>query len=153
MALASLARTGTTDDLETTTTTAGAIATMTGGETTDVMIAGTRCQPLVFGRPTCSEKHLVGAHARRDYDDPYSRGGGGGGRGGRYGGGRSGGVRDGSPERRSPTPEGAVPLSKRQRKTSGWDVHAPGCENMSAIQAKQTGASSTSDGERSYSSC
>ncbi|KZT34246.1 hypothetical protein SISSUDRAFT_1036454 [Sistotremastrum suecicum HHB10207 ss-3] len=44
-----------------------------------------------------------------------------------------------SPERRSPTPEGAVPLSQRKRKASGWDVHAPGYEQYTAIQAKLTG--------------
>ncbi|KAG2113096.1 uncharacterized protein F5147DRAFT_682705 [Suillus discolor] len=45
----------------------------------------------------------------------------------------------GTPERRSPTPEGAVPLTQRRRKASGWDVHAPGYEQYSAMQAKQTG--------------
>ncbi|GLB41890.1 putative U2 snRNP auxiliary factor large subunit [Lyophyllum shimeji] len=45
----------------------------------------------------------------------------------------------GTPERRSPTPEGAVPLSQRKRKASGWDVHAPGYEQYTAMQAKQTG--------------
>lgn len=46
----------------------------------------------------------------------------------------------GSPDRRSPTPVGTVPLHMRQRKASGWDVHAPGYEQYSAMQAKQTGA-------------
>ncbi|VDC00959.1 unnamed protein product [Peniophora sp. CBMAI 1063] len=41
--------------------------------------------------------------------------------------------------RRSPTPPGCVPLSQRKRKASGWDVHAPGYEQYSAMQAKQTG--------------
>ncbi|KAF8347681.1 hypothetical protein F5887DRAFT_953677 [Amanita rubescens] len=45
----------------------------------------------------------------------------------------------GTPERRSPTPEGCIPLSQRKRKASGWDVHAPGYEQYSAMQAKQTG--------------
>ncbi|KAF8892089.1 hypothetical protein BD779DRAFT_1610269 [Infundibulicybe gibba] len=45
----------------------------------------------------------------------------------------------GTPERRSPTPEGAVPLSQRKRTASGWDVHAPGYEQYTALQAKQTG--------------
>ncbi|KDR65723.1 hypothetical protein GALMADRAFT_232885 [Galerina marginata CBS 339.88] len=45
----------------------------------------------------------------------------------------------GTPERRSPTPDGAAPLSQRKRKASGWDVHAPGYEQYSAMQAKQTG--------------
>ena len=49
--------------------------------------------------------------------------------------------REGSIERRSPTPEGAMPLSQRKRKASGWDVHAPGYEQYSAMQAKQTGMS------------
>ncbi|TRM65301.1 hypothetical protein BD626DRAFT_488319 [Schizophyllum amplum] len=45
----------------------------------------------------------------------------------------------GTPERRSPTPEGAVPLSQRKRKATGWDIHAMGYEQYSAMQAKQTG--------------
>ncbi|EPQ56480.1 hypothetical protein GLOTRDRAFT_110820 [Gloeophyllum trabeum ATCC 11539] len=45
----------------------------------------------------------------------------------------------GTPERRSPTPEGCLPLSQRRRKASGWDVHAPGYEQYTATQAKQTG--------------
>ena len=45
----------------------------------------------------------------------------------------------GTPEGRSPTPEGCVTLSQRRRKASGWDVHAPGYEQYSAMQAKQTG--------------
>ncbi|KAF6752999.1 hypothetical protein DFP72DRAFT_903071 [Ephemerocybe angulata] len=61
------------------------------------------------------------------------RGGGGGGGGG---GGRRG---EGTPDRRSPTPEGIPPLSQRKRKASGWDVHAPGYEQYTALQAKQTG--------------
>ncbi|KAE9401099.1 hypothetical protein BT96DRAFT_919077 [Gymnopus androsaceus JB14] len=44
-----------------------------------------------------------------------------------------------TPERRSPTPDNAVPLSQRRRKASGWDVSAPGYEQYSAMQAKQTG--------------
>ncbi|TDL24038.1 hypothetical protein BD410DRAFT_720143 [Rickenella mellea] len=47
--------------------------------------------------------------------------------------------KEGSPDRRSPTPDGAVPLSQRKRKASGWDVHAPGYEQYTAMQAKQTG--------------
>jgi len=35
---------------------------------------------------------------------------------------------------------GTVLLSQRKRKASGWDVHAPGYEQYSAMQAKQTGA-------------
>ncbi|KII87209.1 hypothetical protein PLICRDRAFT_663829, partial [Plicaturopsis crispa FD-325 SS-3] len=91
---------------------------------------------------------------RRDYRGPREddhggfRGGGSGGGGGRPprddGGGRGGRGKHhkdglGTPERRSPTPEGAVPLSQRRRKASGWDVHAPGYEQYSALQAKQTG--------------
>lgn len=68
----------------------------------------------------------------------YDRGG-----GGYRSGGRSDGRDDfpmgGGSERRSPTPEGAVPLSKRVRKATGWDVHAPGYEQMSGMQAKATG--------------
>ncbi|KAJ2923904.1 hypothetical protein H1R20_g13189, partial [Candolleomyces eurysporus] len=63
---------------------------------------------------------------RRDDRDGRRRGGG-------------GNRRDGTPERRSPTPEGLPPLSQRKRKASGWDVHAPGYEQYTALQAKQTG--------------
>ncbi|CCM00255.1 uncharacterized protein FIBRA_02285 [Fibroporia radiculosa] len=45
----------------------------------------------------------------------------------------------GTPERRSPTPPDATPLLQRKRKASGWDVHAPGYEQYTAMQAKQTG--------------
>jgi splicing factor U2AF subunit len=47
----------------------------------------------------------------------------------------------GSPERRSPTPEGAVPLSERVRTSSGWDIRPAGYETMGAMEAKQTGLS------------
>ncbi|KAF7796349.1 hypothetical protein EIP86_007526 [Pleurotus ostreatoroseus] len=71
-----------------------------------------------------------GGHGRRRDDD--------GERGGGRGRGRN---RDGlgTPERRSPTPPDAVPLGQRKRKASGWDVHAPGYEQYTAMQAKQTG--------------
>ncbi|KAG8726110.1 hypothetical protein FRC12_023695, partial [Ceratobasidium sp. 428] len=73
---------------------------------------------------------------RRDsrYDDNRDRDRDRGGRGRR--GGRE---EHGTPERRSPTPEGAVPLSKRIRRASGWDVCAPGYEGYTALQAKHTG--------------
>jgi len=64
---------------------------------------------------------------------PAHRGGGGGGRARKDAGGRA------TPERRLPTPEGSVPLSQRRCKASGWDVHALGYEEYSAMQAKQTG--------------
>ncbi|KAG5731470.1 Splicing factor U2AF 50 kDa subunit [Termitomyces sp. T112] len=70
-----------------------------------------------------------GGHGQRGRDDGRERRG----RGGR---GKDG---YGTPERRSPTPEGAVPLSQRKRKATGWDVHAPGYEQYTAMQAKQTG--------------
>jgi splicing factor U2AF subunit len=41
-----------------------------------------------------------------------------------------------APRRRSPTPEGAVPLSQWKREKTLWDVAAPGCESMSATEAK-----------------
>lgn len=80
-----------------------------------------------------------GQRPRRGRDE--DRGGFGGrgrdrGRGG--GANREGGDTD-APEKRSPTPEGAVPLSQRKRKASGWDVAAPGYEQYTAVQAKQTG--------------
>ncbi|KAJ6493674.1 hypothetical protein C8R47DRAFT_1119349 [Mycena vitilis] len=91
----------------------------------------------------------------RDDDRGGFGGGGGGGRGRDDGGGYRGerrgrGGRDGggggrnkdgfgTPERRSPTPESAIPLSQRRRKASGWDVSAPGYEQYTAMQAKQTG--------------
>jgi splicing factor U2AF subunit len=73
----------------------------------------------------------------------YGGGGGGGGYGG--GGGQRGRGRDagtfGQPERRSPTPEGTIPISKRKRPRTSWDVHAPGYENINAEVARMTGAS------------
>lgn len=98
--------------------------------------------------------------SRRDphgdpYGDPYRGSGRGGGRGGRYGnayeedhrrgggGGddwRGGDARDSSPVlKRSPTPEGTIPLSERKRKASHWDERPQGFENMTALQAKATG--------------
>lgn len=47
----------------------------------------------------------------------------------------------GSPERESPVPEGTVPLSKRVRRATYWDQHAPGFEQASGLQAKSTGQS------------
>ncbi|KAJ4473829.1 hypothetical protein J3R30DRAFT_3296418, partial [Lentinula aciculospora] len=77
---------------------------------------------------------------RGERGERRGRGGGGGGGEGRGGGGGGGGRREATPpERRSPTPEGTVPLTQRRRKASGWDVHAPGYEQYSAMQAKQTG--------------
>jgi len=69
----------------------------------------------------------------REEGSPARRGGGGGGQARKDAGGGT------TPERRSPTPEGSVPLSQRRRKASGRDVHAPGYEQYSAMQAKQTG--------------
>ncbi|TFK51760.1 hypothetical protein OE88DRAFT_1712269 [Heliocybe sulcata] len=83
------------------------------------------------------EHHRRGPPDEMDVDAPRGGGGGGGGGGGR--GGRRGGRDYGTPERRSPTPEGTIPLSQRRRKASGWDVHAPGYEQYTAMQAKQTG--------------
>lgn len=46
----------------------------------------------------------------------------------------------GSPNiRRSPTPEGTIPISKRSRKYTAWDVKAPGYESMNAMEAKFSG--------------
>jgi len=45
----------------------------------------------------------------------------------------------GSPDRRSPTLVGIVALLQRKLMASGWDVHAPGFEQYSAVQARQTG--------------
>ncbi|CED84522.1 Splicing factor U2AF, large subunit (RRM superfamily) [Phaffia rhodozyma] len=87
---------------------------------------------------------------RRRRDDDYGRGDRDYRRGGRddyrdggrrdrgRGDGRDGYSRD-SPDRRSPTPEGAIPLSKRVRRKTLWDIHGQGLENMSALQAKQMG--------------
>ncbi|QRV89013.1 RNA recognition motif protein [Ceratobasidium sp. AG-Ba] len=78
-----------------------------------------------------------GRRERHDEFRERERGGGGGGGGG--GRGRRGRDEYGTPERRSPTPDGAVPLSKRIRRASGWDVCAPGYEGYTAMQAKHTG--------------
>ncbi|KAH8111019.1 hypothetical protein DFH11DRAFT_1616587 [Phellopilus nigrolimitatus] len=74
---------------------------------------------------------------RRHHEDDRYRGGRGDDRGGRP----PRRDRDDEPsvERRSPTPENALPISQRKRKASGWDVHAPGYEQYTAMQAKQTG--------------
>lgn len=70
-------------------------------------------------------------------------GGGGGGGGGRRGTRGENGV-FGSPNiRRSPTPEGTIPISKRSRKYTAWDVKAPGYESMNAMEAKFSGESDT----------
>ncbi|KAE8209297.1 hypothetical protein CF327_g6698 [Tilletia walkeri] len=87
---------------------------------------------------------------RRGYDDHYDddhrggRGGGGGGGGG--GRGRGGGdwrnadAREASPTiKRSPTPEGTIPLSQRQRKSNKWDLAPDGFEGIGALQAKASG--------------
>ncbi|KAG8760660.1 hypothetical protein FRC14_002341 [Serendipita sp. 396] len=58
--------------------------------------------------------------------------------------------RNPSNERRSPTPPNAVPLSQRRRKASGWDVTAPGYEQYSAMQAKQTGLFNLPGANRSH---
>lgn len=44
-----------------------------------------------------------------------------------------------SPGRRSPSPEVTIPISKRKRKFTAWDVKPPGFENYTAEQAKMTG--------------
>lgn len=40
---------------------------------------------------------------------------------------------------RSPTPEGTIPISKRKRPRTAWDIKAPGFETFTALQAKMTG--------------
>ncbi|KAM0745828.1 hypothetical protein T439DRAFT_350972 [Meredithblackwellia eburnea MCA 4105] len=79
-----------------------------------------------------------GDRYRDDYRDDR-RGGGGGGGGGRQN--RGGRVFEGfgSPGRRSPTPEDTIPISKRKRKFTAWDVKAPGFETYTTEQAKMTG--------------
>ncbi|KAK4051593.1 hypothetical protein OIV83_002733 [Microbotryomycetes sp. JL201] len=65
---------------------------------------------------------------------PPGRGGGGGGRGAR--------VFEGfanERERRSATPEDTIPISKRKRQFTAWDVKPPGFEQYTAEQAKMTG--------------
>ncbi|CAD6897190.1 unnamed protein product [Tilletia laevis] len=84
---------------------------------------------------------------RRGYDDHYdddhrggaSRGGGGGrGRGGPDW--RNADAREPSPTiKRSPTPEGTIPLSQRQRRNSKWDLAPDGFEGIGALQAKASG--------------
>ncbi|PWN51888.1 hypothetical protein IE53DRAFT_30945 [Violaceomyces palustris] len=49
-------------------------------------------------------------------------------------------ARESSPVlKRSPTPEGTIPISQRLRPKSKWDIHAPGFEGTSALAAKATG--------------
>ncbi|KAM0789749.1 hypothetical protein ACM66B_006604 [Microbotryomycetes sp. NB124-2] len=90
------------------------------------------------------------------YDRGYDRGYGGGrrdnrggeygrpppGRGGGAGGGRGARVFEGfanERERRSPTPEDVIPISKRKRPVTAWDVKPAGFEQYTAEQAKMTG--------------
>ncbi|TKY88008.1 hypothetical protein EX895_003104 [Sporisorium graminicola] len=74
--------------------------------------------------------------SRYDNDDHYRE------RGNKSRGGdwRSAEGRDSSPSvRRSPTPEGTIPISERARPESKWDIPAPGFEGTSALAAKATG--------------
>lgn len=79
---------------------------------------------------------------RRGYSPP--RGGGGGPPGSRRG--RGGptfegfGVYDEREARRSPTPEDTIPISKRKRPFTAWDVKPAGFETYTTIQAKMTGS-------------
>ncbi|GAA5824405.1 hypothetical protein JCM3770_004590 [Rhodotorula araucariae] len=74
---------------------------------------------------------------------PPGRGGYGGGGGGRRGAprGRDAPVFEGFDDRgrRSPTPEDTIPISKRKRQFTAWDVKAPGMETYTTTQAKMTG--------------
>ncbi|KAJ1596335.1 hypothetical protein NDA14_004610 [Ustilago hordei] len=74
--------------------------------------------------------------SRYDDDDSYYHE-----RGGRSRGDwRSAAGRDSSPSvRRSPTPEGTIPIRERPRPNSKWDIPAPGFEGTSALAAKATG--------------
>lgn len=84
------------------------------------------------------ENRYAGRRERSRYDDEDSYHD----RGGRSRGGdwRSAEGRDSSPSvRRSPTPEGTIPISERARPDSKWDIPAPGFEGTSALAAKATG--------------
>lgn len=94
-----------------------------------------------YGRGNRDDDHGGGRHGPRYDDDRRPRREDRDNRGREDRGDKRGGrgrVRE-SQERRSPTPEGCPPLSQRKRKASGWDVHAPGYEQYTAMQAKQTG--------------
>jgi splicing factor U2AF subunit len=69
----------------------------------------------------------------------YGGGFGGGGRGGFDRDNRGGGRDEPPPKKRSPTPEGTQPISKRKRPRTGWDVKPTGFEHVTALQAKMTG--------------
>ncbi|KAN0063799.1 hypothetical protein ACQY0O_003850 [Thecaphora frezii] len=77
------------------------------------------------------------------YDDDFYRSSRSGARGGGGGDGadwRNSGPRDSSPTpKRSPTPEGTIPLSERPRPFTKWDIPAPGFEGTPAMAAKATG--------------
>ncbi|GJN94428.1 hypothetical protein Rhopal_007508-T1 [Rhodotorula paludigena] len=81
----------------------------------------------------------------RGYSPPRGmRGGTPGGGGGRRGGGgrgRDAPVFEGffDQGRRSPTPEDTIPISKRKRQFTAWDVKAPGFDTYTSTQAKMTG--------------
>jgi splicing factor U2AF subunit len=102
-----------------------------------------------------------GGGGRGDYGGGGGYGHGGGYRDDRRGGGGGGGGRDRrrrdddrefevgplANRRREPTPEDAIPLSERQRLgPSRWDEKPPGFEDISAVQAKQTGKAPHSKG-------
>lgn len=77
-----------------------------------------------------------GSRSSAGYRDDY-RGGRGGGGGGGW---RDAGPREPSPViKRSPTPEGTIPISQHVRKKSFWDVAPPGYEGVTPTQAKNTG--------------
>ena len=92
-----------------------------------------------FDRDRRSNGH-GGRDGGRDRDD---RGGRGRGRDDdRHGGGRTAGgveVFGAGNAARSPTPEGTIPISKRKRPRTAWDIKAPGFETFTSLQAKMTG--------------
>ncbi|KAK0552052.1 hypothetical protein OC845_001911 [Tilletia horrida] len=76
---------------------------------------------------------------RGDYDDDHRRGGGGGGGGGGSDW-RNADAREPSPAiKRSPTPPNTVPISRRLRNDSKWDLPPEGFETIRPLQAKASG--------------
>ena len=93
-----------------------------------------------YSRSSRSRRDDGYSRPRYDDEDGYYGGGRRSGRGGGRGDWRNAGPRDISPaRRRSPTPEGTIPLSERPRPNSKWDIAAPGFEGTSASAAKATG--------------
>ncbi|KAK0523330.1 hypothetical protein OC835_001561 [Tilletia horrida] len=89
-----------------------------------------------YDSPARSHRRGHDDYYEEDYRGGSSRGGGGRGRGDW----RNADAREQSPPiKRSPTPEGTIPISQRQRSQSKWDLAPDGFDSIGALQAKASG--------------